>query len=87
MSKIINVQKIIKLLGGPKDLAEKHALLAMDFGWEYLSVNTIHSWIRRNKIQWGRLPELYSIADEMGVDLDIRKYLEGEEGGSKRKKH
>lgn len=74
MIKTLDVKRIIRELGGPKKLAELHDGIAEHNGLRRLSVNTIHSWIRTNKIQWGRLPELFAIADILDVDLDIRKF-------------
>ena len=81
MTDIINVKKMIKALGGPKSLVAIHSMLASQHGWKPLSVNTVSGWSSKNYMRWTRLPEIFMIADHVGLDLDLRRFLEGGESG------
>ncbi|MGZ8432749.1 MAG: hypothetical protein ACXWYM_00195 [Candidatus Binatia bacterium] len=75
----IDAKAFIKFLGGQTFIAAEHEKLRANYDYDFLSINTIHSWVRNGSIPLKRLADLFHIADVNGVDADLRKFIRKEQ--------
>jgi len=78
------MDEIIQHFGGAEELCKAHTMIADASGYEYLSINTVLTWMRANKkdhtkgISIGRLLELKGVADALGLEFDLWKFCKKE---------
>ncbi len=70
-----DIKSLIRALGGQSVVLDAHSRIAKDAGYKQLKIATINGWVCNNRILISRLPELYHVADELGVKLDFRDHI------------
>lgn len=72
----INNKSLIHAIGGARKFARAHAAIASEYGFKPLPEDTIRSWINRGIMKYERLSEIYIVAAQQDIILDLRDFVE-----------